>query len=52
MCGIADVTGQRQAAPILLDGLTKLENHSYTVYSDINSETVVKPVERYNTSYL
>ena len=29
MCGIVGFTGSRQAAPILLDGLSKLEYRGY-----------------------
>ena len=29
MCGIVGVTGESQAAPILLDGLSKLEYRGY-----------------------
>ena len=29
MCGIVGFTGKRQAAPILLDGLSKLEYRGY-----------------------
>ena len=31
MCGIVGFTGSRQAAPILLDGLSKLEYRGYYV---------------------
>ena len=29
MCGIVGFTGKRQAAPVLLDGLSKLEYRGY-----------------------
>ena len=31
MCGIVGFTGEHQAAPILLDGLSKLEYRGYDV---------------------
>ena len=33
MCGIVGFTGTQQAAPILLNGLSKLEYRGYDVYS-------------------
>ena len=32
MCGIVGFTGNHQAAPILLDGLSKLEYRGYDAY--------------------
>ena len=47
MCGIVGFTGRQQAAPILLDGLSKLEYRGYdsagiAVRKDTNETTVVK----------
>ncbi len=47
MCGIVGFTGRKQAAPILLDGLSKLEYRGYdsagiAVRKDTNETTVVK----------
>lgn len=47
MCGIVGVTGKQQAAPILLDGLSKLEYRGYdsagiAVRKDTNETIVVK----------
>ena len=33
MCGIVGFTGKRPAAPILLDGLSKLEYRGYDSYT-------------------
>ncbi|MDE5936354.1 MAG: glutamine--fructose-6-phosphate aminotransferase, partial [Ruminococcus sp.] len=45
MCGIVGFTGNSQAAPILLDGLSKLEYRGYDsagiAIHDENGETVV-----------
>ncbi len=46
MCGIVGFTGKRQAAPILLSGLSKLEYRGYdsagiAVYDDMAKETIV-----------
>ena len=46
MCGIVGFTGKRQAAPILLSGLSKLEYRGYdsagiAVYDDKAKETIV-----------
>ena len=47
MCGIVGFTGKQQAAPILLDGLSKLEYRGYdsagiAVRKDTNETIVVK----------
>ncbi len=47
MCGIVGFTGRQQAAPILLDGLSKLEYRGYdsagiAVRKDTNETTVIK----------
>ena len=51
MCGIVGFTGARQAAPILLDGLSKLEYRGYdsagiAVRNGENEAEVVKPKGR------
>ena len=47
MCGIVGFIGSRQAAPVLLDGLSKLEYRGYdsaglAVRNDANEVEIVK----------
>ena len=41
MCGIVSYTGHSQAAPILLDGLSKLEYRGYMVVNVIKENGYV-----------
>ena len=55
MCGIVSFTGTRQAAPILLDGLEKLEYRGYdsaglAVRNGTDDCEVVKAKGRLNTA--
>ncbi len=55
MCGIVGFTGAQQAAPILLDGLSKLEYRGYdsagiAVRNGENETEVVKAKGRLNAS--